>query len=316
MTLGEHAILWSPNVANGTSGSAVAFLDLPGSEAGTINNFGQVIGPLGGSCYPVDFGVQTCFYPGTFLWTPSSPNATSGTIIYPNAWGATTINDSGQSIGTQLFTPSVPNGSTGSLTTIDGLPMDGPLGGVYPSPYLLAINNTGTVAGKSTVCFPNPCAYHGFLWTPFTPNGTAGSTAEIPIPLGFVALVPSALNASGQVVGQMTRAGWGLAAVPLPERNGLRPRNHKQRPGWGHPRGHQRPQPNCDQRQWLGVSPHASASGRCGSKSGVGIGIQPDNGIYFLRPSRLAGPRRSQYPHQQLPGWPSVLLPRLQPAVE
>jgi probable HAF family extracellular repeat protein len=118
--------------------------------------------------------------------------------------GIMAINDFGQAIMSQqsfdLFTPSVPHGSTGTFTQIAKLP-----GGL--SSALTAINNNGTVVGNT--CVPTgtgSCSLHAFVWTPASPNGSVGAVTEIGAPAGFSAITPTALNASGQVVGVMFAA--------------------------------------------------------------------------------------------------------------
>jgi len=201
----ESAVLWSPSIANGTSGIAVG---LPvqtspqsgmGSDAYGVNNSGQVIGAQvycvsGGEPGPICQGIS-------FLWTPSSPNGASGTISSTNVSPPfVAINDFGQAISeTQLYTPASANGNTLGVTVVHGL-----AGSVADT--LTAINNLGAIVGVSDLCLPNPqglVCTHGFLWTPSTPNGTTGSAVEIPIPAGFAGLQATAVNASGQVVGTM-----------------------------------------------------------------------------------------------------------------
>jgi len=187
-----QAFLWSPATPNGTTGVAAAFLGTnvyDPSTATAINTSGQIAGALAGT---------------PFLWTASAPNGVAGSLNSDprlrGAGGIIGLNDFGQAIldhQPTLFTPSLANGSTGSFTSIPGLPLSS-----YDVAF--AINKNGVVLGES--CLPAPQTSdcnHGFLWTPSIPNGATGTTAEIPLPPGFIAMYPTALNARGDVVGTM-----------------------------------------------------------------------------------------------------------------
>jgi len=197
-----QAFLWTPTVANGTSGTILPFLGAAGagtSTAAGINGMGQIIGSLGSS---------------SFIWSPSSPHGTTGTLNTDSRLsGLAGINDFGQVILNStavsptpqpiLFTPSSPNAATGSYTQI-------PVPGGGSTYVLVAINKNGAVLGTSL----GGQGVQGFLWTPTLPNVTTGQTTVIPIPDGFANLSPTAFNASEQVVGTMT--GHGVAPTPTP----------------------------------------------------------------------------------------------------
>jgi len=172
--------LWSPDAVNGTSGTVAA---LPGSAAAAVNSFGQVTGYYGnGSTF--------------FLWTPAAANGPTGTFITDNRLGGAAINDFGQVAGsTSLFTPSVQHGSSGAYTQISG------------AGQLIAINNSGAILGTTCPVDYDGCSsYHGYLWTPSSPNGVVGTVTELLPPAGFVSLQPAALNSAGQVVGSLDLA--------------------------------------------------------------------------------------------------------------
>jgi len=180
---GTHAqpFLWSPDAPNGTSGSMTAFL---GGLFGTptdINHSGE-IGASG------------------LLWIPSSPNASTGTPDWDNRLqGLVRINDLGQAIaGSTLFTPTAPRGIAGSYTALTGLPQS-------MATAVLDINSSGVILG---IFNPGPGIFNrqAFLWTPTTPNGTAGTVTLIPLPTNVLSMTPVALNASGQVAGWMKRS--------------------------------------------------------------------------------------------------------------
>jgi probable HAF family extracellular repeat protein len=198
--------LWSPATPNGIAGTVTAFLGNSVSgystTINTINSYGQIAGYANGSY---------------FIWTPSTPNGVTGTSNTDSRLsGLVAINDYGQAIGSNtyqassgtLFTPSAANGASGTYTTITGL-----AGANYMS--MTAINNNGTILGSSCIVPPqsSTCVSHTWLWTPGAPHGTSGTLAEILPPAGYSALVPNALNDSGQVVGTMTRSDG--VAVPF-----------------------------------------------------------------------------------------------------
>jgi uncharacterized membrane protein len=176
--------------------------DLPGGEdrshAYGINDFGQVIG--GSRMRPNEN--YTLEHP--FLWTPTTPNGMAGAMVdlgIPTAtFGsgqATSINDRGQVTfrvwganegGAALWTPTVPNAATGSMIVLPSPP------GPYQTHTASSLNNVGQVVGTH---FMNT-APEAFVWSPDTPNGSAGTSS---------ALTPGApsratdVNAIGQVVG-------------------------------------------------------------------------------------------------------------------
>src|SRR5579864_1667258 len=82
---GLHSSLWTPALANGTSGSAVDLNPTPGvsTNALAINATGAVVGSIESgtmSCPPVPPSTTPTSEPSgqAFLWTPASPNGNSG----------------------------------------------------------------------------------------------------------------------------------------------------------------------------------------------------------------------------------------------
>jgi probable HAF family extracellular repeat protein len=139
----------------------------------TINQFGQIAGTAADAN-----GVAHAF-----LWTPTSPNGTTGSYLVLDAPGsaggnAAGLNDFGQLAvvtregDTQLWTPAAPNGQTGSWTMLTG--PTGPLSGVD-------INARGDVLASGHVEDSSPCGsvYHFYLWRPSTPNGVTGTTIDL-----------------------------------------------------------------------------------------------------------------------------------------
>ncbi|SPF52969.1 hypothetical protein SBA4_5340002 [Candidatus Sulfopaludibacter sp. SbA4] len=191
----SQPFLWTPSSPNGTSGTVTL---ITGSVTGPtllagINNYGQIAGTQNARPEALPQ------YGSAFLWTPSAPNGTAGTVSTDSRFtGVVGINDFGQAIMNgqppMLFTPAVAHASSGTFTALTGL---------GSSPQLIAINAGGTILGVNSG--------HGFLWTPAAPNGASGSATGIPPMAGFVSMTPAALNARGDVTGIVRRAD-GVAA--------------------------------------------------------------------------------------------------------
>jgi probable HAF family extracellular repeat protein len=172
--------------------------DLPGGDdhsvAQSINSYGQVAG----------YGQQATAVFRAFLWTPTTPNGTSGSMInlgdlpggVDQSFGYE-VNSYGQVVGASwitsrqrafLWTPTSPNGDDGSMINLGTLPSNDFSSGAF------AINSFGQVVGSST--------FRPFLWTPLTPNATTGSMIDLgDVPNGRGSGVASGINSIGQVTG-------------------------------------------------------------------------------------------------------------------
>ena len=120
-------------------------------------------------------------------------NAQLQGLVAMNGFGQAIVNSNSPA----LFTPLQRNGTVGTSTAIPGL-----AGATQNA--LVAINETGAVLGFSCVAqVSNGCQNQGFIWTPSTANGIAGTTVAMPMPSGFVGVTPTAINTAGSVVGTM-----------------------------------------------------------------------------------------------------------------
>jgi probable HAF family extracellular repeat protein len=206
-TTGTRAFLWTPTIPNGASGSMIDLGELPGGDdesvAGAINSFGQVIGYS--EAAPGNVGQRA------FLWTPTAPNGTTGSMINLGALPGGSfsegdgINSFGQVVGLSsspdgqrafLWTPTTPNGTAGSMINLGDLP-----GGIDAS-RARAINSQGDVVGLS-----HSIGQRAFLWKPLTSNGTTGAMLDLNTlmePLsgaGWLLNQANSINDRGQIVG-------------------------------------------------------------------------------------------------------------------
>ena len=194
-----HAFLWKPTTPGGASGT---MHDL-GTLGGT-NSYGYGINAAGQVTGASDRTGDTRTH--AFLWKPSTPNGTSGTMHNLGSLGGTesngsAINASGQVSGSSLTTadaayhaflwkPSTPNGTSGTMHDLLTLGGTESFGG--------SINASGQVAGFSNTT--GDAAYHAYLWTPTTPNGTSGTMQDLAT-LGGLNSYSYNVGAGGQVVG-------------------------------------------------------------------------------------------------------------------
>jgi probable HAF family extracellular repeat protein len=232
------------NPSSGTQGAMlwngktwVPLGDLPGgaySRAFGINDYGQVAG----------YGqIQNNSEdnPNAFLWTPSSPNSTSGSMInlgtLTSGWDSTAvaINSQGWVTGNAgvpisqpigdiigvghafLWRPSSANGTTGTMIDLGTLDpkADGGLG----QSWGLAINSGGVIVGQS-----NPTGAtseyqtDAVIWQPGS-NGSyslSDLNSLIPSGSGWALRRADAINDSGDIVAEAANSGFsGLYALLL-----------------------------------------------------------------------------------------------------
>ncbi len=196
----RRASIWSPTTPNGVSGSLYDLGTLGGQLAGghSINDRGQVTGQSGQQG-------DTSFR--AFLWTPTLPNGSSGTMVELGSFVAESnaqgINALGQvsgyyatpAFGTThafLWTPTTPGGTTGTTSDL------GTLGG--SSSYADDINANGQITGFSETDAGMFFRSHAFLWSPEVPNGDSGTMVDLGT-LGGTYSQGFDINAGGQVAG-------------------------------------------------------------------------------------------------------------------
>jgi probable HAF family extracellular repeat protein len=215
----SHAFLWTPTTPNGASGTMIDLGTLGGTSSygQGINASGQVAG------YAYTDGNDEVY---AFLWTPTSPNGVSGTMLPLGTLGGTDsvglgINAGGQVVGYSSTTGDVVlhaffyDGSMHDLGTLGGTGesyaygindsgqvtgeagghaflYDGTMHDLEGGSGGLGINASGQVTGNSGT--------HAFLWTPTTPNGASGTLIDLGT-LGGGSSSGRGINASGHVVG-------------------------------------------------------------------------------------------------------------------
>ena len=180
------------------------FGDFDEGQAYAINATGQVAGASRDNS-PGLFELHP------FLWSPTTPNATDGSLLDlatgdyapPRQSVATGINDYGQVVGESTFgggsflwTPNSPNGQTGTIVDLGHL-----AGGSDIGSRATDINSRGQVVGGSTA--ETPAYLRAYLWSPTTPNATTGSMVDLGmLPDYSYYSYANGINSSGQVVGK------------------------------------------------------------------------------------------------------------------
>jgi probable HAF family extracellular repeat protein len=208
-TIGQpfHAFLWTPTSPNAPTGSQadiglISAGDFYATGMG-INSFGQVAG------YGYELGLP---FDG-FVWTPNSPNGSSGVMRelghldppLPNTLGAA-VDAQGRVVGRSrvashtvatIWNPTVPNGTTGALSPLAGLPAQ------FTDSDARDINTIGQITGSGYASGPQGSGpSRAYVWNPTIPNGSTGSAIIIDELLAPTdSSSASAVNDYGQVVG-------------------------------------------------------------------------------------------------------------------
>ncbi len=184
---GQQSFLFTPTVANGATGTTTVIATVDQTDFTStrgISSDGAVTGEY-------NIGETVAIY-----WLPNSPNSASGQFdqaevgdnFYNTGYGINAahqlvgyaIDEQDRISGAFLFTPTSNNGiAFGTTTQLSGS-------------VAVAINNAGQVVSNDT---------QAYLFTPNTPNGTAGTTAMLGTLPGATGADGVALNDIGQVVG-------------------------------------------------------------------------------------------------------------------
>jgi probable HAF family extracellular repeat protein len=211
------AFLWTPTAKNGTTGSimdlgtlgGISTSTAPSSEAHAINAAGQVAGEA----------ITASGLEHAFLWTPTTPNGTAGSMIDLGTLGGTGTTSVAYGINNAIGHPVQ---VVGESDTADGqhhpfIWTQGATDGVATNPQMKdlgalggtssklnsasGINDAGQVTG--TAWLGGDTIYHAFLWTPGGSNGVPSNPQMLDLgTLGGNGSGGRAINASGQVVGQ------------------------------------------------------------------------------------------------------------------
>ena len=216
---GNRAFLWTPAISNGATGTMVSLGALAGgigfSSGVAVNSHGQVIGDSSN-----ENGRSG------FLWTPSVPNGSTGTMLdfgnmpgeseHKLPWG---LNSVGQVVGTIhpvvdgmhsihpfLWTPTAPNTPVGTLLQLDA---QTPVEPIHLE-IAAAISSSGKIVGRGRVHLTgydggywyDYYADHAVLWSPTTTNGSLGLLVDLGT-LGHASYgsFAKAINSHGTIVG-------------------------------------------------------------------------------------------------------------------
>jgi len=186
----QRATLWTP--IGGPYDLGALSGAIGASLATAINDLGQLVGfsqPASGS------GLHA------FLWTPSAPGATTGTMIDLGTLGGTNswamgVNDAGVVVGRSLTSSG---GSRAFRWTAGGGMEDLGTLGTGETSFAAGINAQGQIVGYSEVS-PGG-VWHAFLWTPSVGGG--GTMQDLGVPPNQIETMSRAfaINDAGEVVG-------------------------------------------------------------------------------------------------------------------
>jgi probable HAF family extracellular repeat protein len=188
----EHAMLWTPDAPNGTSGTMVDLGTLGGeySSARAINLSGQVVG----YSYLPDWNFRAFLDTGGVM-------TDLGTLggDFSKAYG---INDAGQVVGEAYISGNLGSHAflwqNGVMTDLGLLP-----GGNYAAAYSLTPDGQ-EIVGESTVPGGQYLVYHAFV---YSNSQMLDLNNLIPANSGWVLSQASGVNAAGQIVGYGTLNG-------------------------------------------------------------------------------------------------------------
>jgi probable HAF family extracellular repeat protein len=209
-----HAFLWTPTTAGATNGR-MSDLGALNSTPGDDNSIAFAVNGQGVVTGYSEIAVSLWYH--AFVWTPSSPNGTNGTMIDLGALDAYSygygINSGGTVVGTSDYGPGGwhaviwQKGSNGY--TIADLNSLIPTGSGWVLTGANAINDSGAIVGTGVVNGQT----HAFLLTPTatttalaqparsTPSGTLAGPISVPGSDPSVAPVPASSPAGSSSFG-------------------------------------------------------------------------------------------------------------------
>ena len=189
----------------GGGGSGVTVIDL-GTFSGANPSQSQAFG-VNDNGYIVGSSSTASGVAHAFLWTPTAPNATTGSMVDLGTLGgaysaALGINVNRQVAGASWIPSGVnravlwtPRGETVDLGTFPG--------GTESHAY--AINAVGQIVGWSSI--NGSRMHHAFLWTPSGQGATTGAMVDLGTLVQGGVSEAAAVNDNGQVVGWGTSGG-------------------------------------------------------------------------------------------------------------
>ena len=192
-----HAFLWAPGQGMRDLGT------LPGGESSIargINDRGEVVGQsTRPRVDPLDLRRP---WTRAFRWTPALGMEDLGTLSGLNGSIAYDINNGGQVVGRaysvdrEILPPTDPELFSRAFVWAPGQGMQdiGALSGGFSIAH--AINDEGTVVGRSWVSRPTSFVYHAFRWTPAAGMQDLGAFA-----MSSDSSVAYGINNSGHIVG-------------------------------------------------------------------------------------------------------------------
>jgi probable HAF family extracellular repeat protein len=195
-TDGSNAFLWS-----GTTKTDLRTLGGSGyqSVAFSINSVGQIVGYAPTN----DLDQTQC----AFLWTPTSPNGTSGMMQNLDPLGSPGFGSVGMAINASGQVAGSYGGGPQAFLYSGGTRYDlGTIAEVGGTSEARGINVSGVVVGFTFGEAPE--VDHAWVWIPSQPNGTSGQLTDlnslIPSGSGWVLNRATGINDAGQIVGTGT----------------------------------------------------------------------------------------------------------------
>jgi probable HAF family extracellular repeat protein len=225
-TSGGHATLW-------IGGATTNLGTLGGPATPTIPAYAYGINPAG---HLVGSADNSSEFENAFLWTPTTPNGTRGTMTNLSALSPSPVYGSSSSainaldevVGWTQGGTGIAGPVTATLETGGRIYNLGTLGGNDVESEALSLNAYGVVVGDSDDGYGFGSSHSlAWIWTPTSPNGTSGQMTDlnslIPAGSGWVLNEARAVNDAGQIAGRGTINGIEHAFLLTPTTTTARP---------------------------------------------------------------------------------------------